>query len=145
MSRKSHFQLTTHEQYGVNLLTVEKMTNSKPAFLREAYWQLPGDCSASSNMKERDFYLWITQLLEDEHKNPNLTWDLHVKGEERLETYVHSTFLDFSQTYIDSQIDAAVDDCHHDPVVGADVVIHLATLYSNEFSRPPRASGQTMF
>ena len=91
-----------------------KMTNSKPAFLREAYRRLTGDCSASSKVTERDVDQLIAQLLEDE--DPDLIWDLRVNNEGRPETY--TTFLDFCRTYVDGQVDTAVDDRHHDPMVG---------------------------
>lgn len=103
-----------------------KVTHSKPAFLREAYRRLTGDCSASSNVTEREVDERITQLLEDE--DPDLIWDLRVDNEGRPEMY--TTFLEFCQKYIDSQIDTAVDDRRHDAVVEGDVVTHLAAAMS---------------
>jgi hypothetical protein len=103
-----------------------KMTHSRPAFLREGYRRLTGDCSASANITEREVDERVTQLLEDE--DPDLIWDLRINNEGRPEKYV--TFLEFSRKYIGSHIDAAVDDRHHDAVVGGDVVTHLATAMS---------------
>jgi len=57
---------------------VNLFINSKPAFLQEAYWWLTGDCSASSNLTERDVDQQIAQLLEDE--DPDLIWDLRVNN-----------------------------------------------------------------
>ena len=104
-----------------------KLTHSKPAFLREAYHRLTGDCSASSNLTEDEVDERIAQLIDSE--DPDLVWDLRSNNEGRPETY--GVFLDCCKKYIDSQIDTAVDDRRHDTVMkGNDVVTHLAVAMS---------------
>ena len=103
-----------------------KMTSSQPAFLREAYRRLTGDCSASSTLSEKEVDERISQVLDDE--DPDLIWDLRVTNRGRPETF--STFLDVCRQYIGSQIDTAVDDRRHDAVTDGDVVTHLATAMS---------------
>ena len=102
------------------------VTHSNPAFLREAYRRLTGDSSASSNATETEVDARIAHLLDTE--DPDLVWDLRVNNSGRPETY--TTYLEFCQKYIDSQIETAVDDRRHDPVVGGNAVTHLATAMS---------------
>ena len=103
-----------------------KLTHCKSAFLREIYRRLTGDCSASSNVAEKEVDMRLNQLIEDE--DPDLIWDLRLNNDGRPEMY--STFLDFCRKYIDSQVETAVDDRRHDAVVESDVVTHLATAMS---------------
>lgn len=83
-----------------------KLTHCKSAFLREIYRRLTGDCSASSNLPENEVDNRLNQLIEDE--DPDLIWDLRVNNDGRPEMY--TTFLEFCQKYINSQVDTAVDD-----------------------------------
>lgn len=104
-----------------------KLTHCKSAFLREMYRRLTGDSSASSNLVEKEVDLRLNQLIENE--DPDLIWDLRVSNDGRPEKYM--TFLQFSQKYIDSQVETAVDDRRHDAIAGGgDVVTHLATAMS---------------
>ena len=77
-----------------------KVTHSKPAFLREAYWRLNRDRSASSSTTLQEVDAQSAQLLEDE--DPDLIWNLHVNNDGRPETY--TTFLDFCRKHIDGWI-----------------------------------------
>ena len=91
-------ELTCPHRVSNNLLMLVllRLLVAQPAFLREAYRQLTGDCSAHSNVTERDVDRWIAQLLEDE--DPDLIWDLCINSEGHPETY--TTFLDFCRMYI---------------------------------------------
>ena len=98
-----------------------KVTNSKPAFLREAYLCLTGDQSSSSNATELAIDDRVRQMLDDE--DPDLICDLCINNDGRPEKY--EVFLECYRKYIDAKIDTAVDDRCHDSFSGSDVVTHL--------------------
>ena len=103
-----------------------KVTNSKSAFLREAYRRSTGDQSCSSNAAEQAIDERVKQILGDE--DPDLICDLRDNNKGRPGKY--KVFLDRCRKYIDSTIDTAVDDRRHDLLSGNDVVTHLATAMS---------------
>lgn len=103
-----------------------KLTHCKSAFLREMYHRLTGDCSASSNLTEKEIDVRLSQLVKDE--DPDLIWDLRVNNKGCPEKY--TTFLEFCQKYIDTEAETAMDDRRFDVVVQGDVVTHLATAMS---------------
>lgn len=104
-----------------------KVTNSKPAFLREAYRHLTGDQSCSSNASEQAIDERVKQILDDE--DPDLMCNLRINNEGRPEKY--EVFLDCYQKYIDSKIDTVVDDRRHDSFSGSDVVaMSVADLHA---------------
>ena len=60
-----------------------RFTNSKPAFLREAYRRLTGDAAAASTIEEKEVDKRIAKLLEME--DPDLIWDLRIQSGGRPE------------------------------------------------------------
>ena len=95
-----------------------KVTNSKPALLREAYKRLTGDCSASDSLDQAMVDERVAELLEHEDVD---AWDMRVNNQGRPEQF--GTFLEHCKRYIDSQVDTAVDDRRHDSLHGGDVVL----------------------
>ena len=61
-----------------------RATNSKPAFLREAYRRLTGDCSASDTLDQVKVDERVAELLEHEDID---TWDLRVNNQGRPEQF----------------------------------------------------------
>ena len=55
------------------------------------YRRLTVNCSASSNLVEKEVDMRLSQLVEDE--DPELIWDLRVGNDGRPEMY--TTFLEF--------------------------------------------------
>ena len=62
-----------------------RYTNSKPAFLREAYRRLTGDAAAASTIEEKEVDKRVAKLLEME--DPDLIWDLRIQSDGRPEKY----------------------------------------------------------
>ena len=91
-----------------------RYTNSKPAFLREAYQRLTGDAAAASTIEE-EVDKRVAKLLEME--DPDLT----IQSGGRPEKY--TIFLEECKRYLQR---SAVDKRRHDAVDGDEVITHLA-------------------
>ena len=76
-----------------------RATNSHPAFLREMYRRLTGDCSACDTTDQAKVDERITKLLEHEDVD---VWDLRVNNKGRPEEY--HVFLEHCKQYIESQV-----------------------------------------
>lgn len=120
-----------------------RVTHAKPAFLRQMYKRLTGDCSASTNLSEKDVDEHVSSLLECE--DPDIVLDLRVNNHGQPKKY--EVFLEECKKYIDGFIQTAVDDRRHDQVdKDFDVIIHLAVamnvgdLYNEVKKRRPEGT-----
>ena len=103
-----------------------RYTNSKPAFLREAYRRLTGDAAAASTTEEEEVDKRVAKLLEME--DPDLIWDLRIQSDGRPEKY--TVFLEECKRYLQASVETAVDERRHDAVDNGEVVTHLARALS---------------
>ena len=103
-----------------------RYTNSKPAFLREAYRRLTGDAAAASTTEEEEVDKRVAKLLEME--DPDLIWDLRIQSDGRPEKY--TVFLEECKRYLQASVETAVDERRHDAVDNGEVVTHFARALS---------------
>ena len=103
-----------------------RYTNSKSAFLREAYRRLTGDVAAASTAEEEEVDNRVSKLLETE--DPDLIWDLRMRNTGRPESY--TVFLEECRQYLETSIETAVDERRDDAVDNGEVVTHLARALS---------------
>lgn len=101
-------------------------TNSKPAFLREAYRRLTGDAAAASTIEEEEVDKRVAKLLEME--DPDLIWDIRIQGGGRPVKY--TVFLEECKRYLQGSVETAVDEHRHYAVDSGEVVTHLARSLS---------------
>ena len=97
-----------------------RMANVKPAYLREIYHELTGDCSAASSQVECHVDERVRQTLKLE--DPDVIVDLrqHNKGHSSK----YTEFWKACENYIQGNIETAVDDRRHEPIE------HLAVAMS---------------
>lgn len=87
------------------------------------YRCLTGDCPASTNLTEAEVDERVSYILD--YEDPDLIWDLRVNSQGKPEKY--DVFLEECMTFINSQVDTAVDDWRHDKVdKDGNPITHLA-------------------
>lgn len=101
-----------------------RMANIQPAYLREMYHELSGDCSAASSEIESRVNERVKHALELEDVDAVVDLRHHNKGQPCR----YDKFWEACECYIHSNVDTAVDDRRHDRIDHLAVALSVPDL-----------------
>ena len=115
-----------------------RVTNSKPAVLRQVYRALTGDKAKAETMSEQEVDDRLSEILEmedDDMLDIQIVMDRRANNQGRpAETY--KEFLNQCKIFLEQEVGTAVNDRRHDAVDQNEVVVHMArALSANDLHR----------